>query len=97
MLKLSQNTLDKLNEMLSEAGYLVRNEKGNFKSGHCLIESTKTIVLNKFSTVETKVAYLLEIIHNLPIDENSLEEKNRKLLLEIRQMQIPEDSARLPE
>ena len=78
MIKLTQHSLDKLEELLVMAGYTIRNEKGNFKSGSCLIESSNIIVLNKFAPVEAKVAYLVEAIHNLHLDENLLDEKNRK-------------------
>ena len=80
MIKLTQHSLDKLEELLVMAGYTVRNERGNFKSGSCLVESSNVIVLNKFAPVEAKVAYLIEAIHNLELDENLLDEKNLKYL-----------------
>lgn len=85
MIKLTQHSLDKLEEMLIMAGYKVRNERGNFKSGACQIESSNIIVLNKFAPVESKVSYLIEAIRSLNIDENLLDEKNRKLLNEVKQ------------
>ena len=88
MIKLNQHSLDKLEELLVNAGYTIRNEKGNFKSGTCLLESSNVIVLNKFAPVEAKVTYLLEIIRDLNLDEKLLEEKNRKFLQQIRQMSI---------
>ncbi len=88
MIKLNQHSLDKLEELLVNAGYTIRNEKGNFKSGTCLLESSNVIVLNKFAPVEAKVTYLLEIIRDLNLDENVLEEKNMKFLQQIRQMSI---------
>ena len=88
MIKLNQHTLDKLEELLVNAGYTVRNEKGNFKSGSCLLEDSNIIVLNKFAPVEAKVGYLLEAIRELNIDENALEEKNRKFLQQIRQTNL---------
>ena len=88
MIKLNQHSLDKLEELLVNAGYTIRNEKGNFKSGTCLLESSNVIVLNKFAPVEAKVTYLLEIIRDLNLDENILEENSRKFLQQIRQMSI---------
>ena len=88
MIKLTQHSLDKLEELLKISGYTVRNERGNFKSGSCLIESSNVIVLNKFAPVESKVAYLIEAIQHLSIDENILDEKNRKFLQLIKQTNI---------
>ena len=84
MMKLTQHTLEKIEDLLTMAGYKVRNEKGNFKSGSCQIESSKIIVLNKFAPVEAKVSYLVEAIQGLTLDETLLDEKNIKLLNEIR-------------
>ena len=66
------------------AGYTVRNEKGNFKSGSCLIEASNVIVLNKFAPVEAKVAYLVDAIHHLSLNEDLLDEKNKKFLQQVK-------------
>ena len=83
-MKLTQHTLDKLEALLLQAGYSIRNEKGNFKSGSCVLETSKVIVLNKFAPVETKVGFVLDAIQAIAIDETLLDERNRKLLLEIK-------------
>lgn len=88
MLKLTQSTLDKLEELLVLGGYKVRHEKGNFKSGSCIIETSKIIVLNKFSPVEAKVSYLIEAIQTLQLDESLLDDRYLKLLADARQMKL---------
>jgi hypothetical protein len=88
MIKLTQHSLDKLEELLVMAGYTVRNEKGNFKSGSCQIESSNIIVLNKFAPVEAKVTYLIDAVQKLNIDENLLDEKNSKFLSLVKQTTI---------
>ena len=88
MIKLTQHSLDKLEELLVMAGYAVRNEKGNFKSGSCLIESSNVIVLNKFAAVESKVAYLIDAIHHLSLDESLLDDKNKKLLQQVKETKV---------
>ncbi len=88
MIKLTQHSLDKLEELLVMAGYAVRNERGNFKSGSCQIDSSNIIVLNKFAPVEAKVTYLIDAVQKLNIDENLLDEKNRKFLSQVKQTTI---------
>jgi hypothetical protein len=88
MIKLTQHSLDKLEELLIMAGYTVRNERGNFKSGSCLVENSNIIVLNKFAPVEAKVTYLIEAIQSLNLDENLLDEKNRKFLEQVKSTDI---------
>jgi hypothetical protein len=40
-MKLTQTTLDKLEDILSESEFVVRYERGNFQSGWCLLEAKK--------------------------------------------------------
>ena len=88
MIKPTQHSLDRLAELYSLAGYTIRNEKGNFKSGSCLIETSKIIVLNKFSPVEAKIAFLIETLQQLAIDESLLDEKNLRFYHELKQTEI---------
>lgn len=88
MLKLTQSTLDKLEELLVLGGYKVRHEKGNFKSGSCIVEQSKLIILNKFSTTEVKVSFLIEAIRLLTLDESLMDERYLKLLKEVRQTEL---------
>ena len=88
MIKLTQHSLDKLEELLILAGYKIRNEKGNFKSGSCVIEHSKILVLNKFAPVEAKVSYLIEAIQSLTLDESLMDDKFLRFLQEVRQTEI---------
>jgi len=65
MIKFTPVYLKKLEESLKESSYDVRYEKGNFKSGYCLLEAKKVVVINKFSTLESRIQSLAEIIVNL--------------------------------
>jgi hypothetical protein len=88
MIKRTQHSLDKLEELYAQAGYTIRHEKGNFRSGSCIMETSKIIVLNKFSAVETKIVFLIESLQKVAVDETLLDEKNRKLLHELKQTEI---------
>jgi hypothetical protein len=93
MIKLTQATLDKLEELLILGGYKVRTEKGNFKSGSCIVEHSKLIVLNKFSPVETKVGFLIEAIQKLDLDVSMMDDRYLKLLSEVRAAEITKSEA----
>jgi len=73
---------------MSETDYILRYEKGNFKSGYCIINETKVAVINKFFALEGKVNSLIEIIKSIPVDEAKLSEKNRKAYQEITQKEL---------
>lgn len=87
MIKLTQTTLDKLTELLLLAGFTIRHEKGNFKSGSCMIESGKLIVLNKFSPVESRVTFLIDVLKKIKIDDSLLDDKRKSFLKEALKFQ----------
>ena len=65
MAKFTPAYLKKLEELLKEQTYEVRYEKGNFRSNYCLLEAKRVVVINKFSTLESRIQALIEIITTL--------------------------------
>jgi hypothetical protein len=65
MVKYTPATLKKLEDALKEYSYEVRYEKGNFRSGYCVLEAKKVVVVNKFSTLESRIQALIEITQQL--------------------------------
>jgi len=85
MFKYTQHTLDKIEELLNEAGYNIRYEKGNFKSGYCILEDKKVAVVNKFFSVEARINALIDIISEIELDETLLSEASKKILTQVLQ------------
>ena len=88
MLTLTTHTLEKLELLLKSAGYKVRYEKGNFKTGACMLLSSKVVVVNKFSNLESKIQALTELLRELDIDLNLLDDKQTALLQQIKQTRL---------
>ncbi|MEY4030043.1 MAG: hypothetical protein RJA90_1242 [Bacteroidota bacterium] len=44
MIKFTKHFLKKLEDLLSELGFVLRYEKGNFQSGYCLVEHRNILV-----------------------------------------------------
>ncbi|HZY39801.1 MAG TPA: hypothetical protein VFE53_24270 [Mucilaginibacter sp.] len=88
MLTITNHTLEKLEMLVRTAGYRVRYEKGNFKTGACLLLHTKVIVVNKFSGLESKILAIAELIRALEIDYNLLDDKQAALLHQLKQTTI---------
>jgi hypothetical protein len=88
-LPLTNHTLEKLETLLFAMGYKVRYEKGNFKTGSCLLEHNKVVVVNKFSNLEGKIAALVALVKQTNnTDENLLEEKQRQFYLSLQQTEL---------
>jgi hypothetical protein len=78
-MKYTQTTLDKLEKIVEEAGYVIRYERGTFQSGYCILEQKKVVVLNKFLQIEGRINTLIDLIPQLGIQPTSLSEESRKL------------------
>jgi len=79
-MKYTVTTLDKIEKILHESGYVIRYERGNFQSGYCILEEKKVLVLNKFLDLEGRVNTLIDIIPQLILDPESLAADSRKVL-----------------
>ena len=78
-LKYNPSTLEKIEKITEEAGYVLRYERGTFQSGYCILEQKKVVVLNKFLQIEGRINTLIDLIPQLNIDPNKLSADNRKL------------------
>jgi hypothetical protein len=88
MLTLTTHTLEKLEILLRTAGYRVRYEKGNFKTGACLLLNNRVIVVNKFSNLESKIQAIVELVRELELDYNLLDDKQITFLQQIKQTKL---------
>jgi hypothetical protein len=79
----TKHQLQKIEDLLVEAGYQVRYEKGSFQSGCCLVEERKIAVVNKFFETEGRINTLLDIVDKIELPTEGVSEKSQKLLKEI--------------
>ena len=82
-LRFTPSTLEKIEKNVSEAGYIIRYERGTFQSGYCVLESKKVVVLNKFLQTEGRINTLIDLVSNLPIVADHLSVDSKKLFEEI--------------
>lgn len=71
--------MSKLEDLINEGGFLVRYEKGNFKSGYCVLKENKLVLVNNFLPLEGRINILIELVKNLPLEQNFLSDKSSKL------------------
>ncbi len=82
-IKLTKSFQKKLELLLESQDYKIRFEKGNFKSGYCIIRNNKVIIINKYFTVEGKINALIEIIESLKITPDSCSKEHVSTLNKI--------------
>jgi hypothetical protein len=82
-MKYTQLTLDKLEKVIEEVGYVLRYERGTFQSGYCILESKKVVVLNRFLQTEGRINTVIDLIPQLDINPDALTVESKKLYAEI--------------
>jgi hypothetical protein len=82
-MKYTQTTLDKLQSIPEQAGYVLRYERGTFQSGYCILELKKVVVLNKFLQTEGRINTLIDLIPQLDINTDILTEDSKRMYMDI--------------
>ncbi len=76
-------TLEKIEKIISEVGYIIRYERGTFQSGYCILESKRVVVLNKFLQTEGRINTLIDLLPILNIEADHLSAESRKMFEEV--------------
>ena len=87
-LSYTQHTLDKLEALLKSLGFKLRYEKGNFKTGSCLLEKDRMVIVNRFSNLESKINALASLLQQSDTDDNLLDDKQKAFLYVLKQTKI---------
>ncbi|MDX2190680.1 MAG: hypothetical protein SFY32_12530 [Bacteroidota bacterium] len=88
MVKYTNQFLNKLEDIFAESEFILRYEKGNFKSGYCILKEQRIIIVNKYYTLEGKINCLIDILRGLPMEMAKFKDKTRDFYLEITQTQL---------
>jgi hypothetical protein len=89
MSRLTKGYLSKLEELVSEGGFMVRYERGNFKSGYCILKENRLVLINNFLPLDGRINTMMDLALNLELQEENLSVKSRRLLAEIREEKRP--------
>jgi hypothetical protein len=82
-MKYTKHFLKKAEDLFAEMDYIIRYERGSFKSGYCIVEDRKIAVINKFFDIEARINTLVEILHLTEIDLERLSETGRSVYKEM--------------
>ena len=82
-MKYTQHTLDKIEKVIEEGGYVIRYERGTFQSGYCILQSKKVVVLNKFFQTEGRINTLIDLFPQLDIHFDALTLESQKMFEEM--------------
>lgn len=82
-MKYTQSSLNKLESIPEQSGYVLRYERGTFQSGYCILEERKVVVLNKFLQIEGRINTLIDLIPQLDINTELLTGEAKKVYMDI--------------
>lgn len=86
-IKYTKHFLNKLEDLFAESDYVLRYEKGNFKSGYCVLKDQKIAIVNKYYTQEGKINTLIDIVKEITLDTTNFNDKNQKFYKELTKLQ----------
>ena len=87
--KYTKTYLDKIENLFAASEYMLRYEKGNFKSGYCILKEIKVVVVNKYFPIEGKINALIDILKELRLNPKDFTQKvNQDLLQELQQTEL---------
>ena len=82
-MKYTQHTLDKIEKVIEDGGYVIRYERGTFQSGYCILQDRKVVVLNKFFQTEGRINTLVDLLPQLEVNFDALTHESQKLYEEL--------------
>ncbi len=86
--KYTKQYLHKLEDLMAETDFALRYERGNFKSGYCILNTEKVAVINKYFSREGKINCLLDIIKSIDVDIEKLSNRNQSLFHDLSQTKL---------
>ncbi|WP_297336323.1 hypothetical protein [Algoriphagus sp.] len=88
-IRFTKHFLDKLENLFAASDYILRYEKGNFKSGYCVLKETKIVIVNKYFPLEGKINALIDILSELQFNPQDFDKKSdQEFLKELKQTQL---------
>ncbi|SFT17113.1 hypothetical protein [Sphingobacterium wenxiniae] len=88
MISYTQHNLGKLEDLLNELGYRLRFEKGSFRTAACVLQNTRVIVVNKFSTMEVRIQSLIQLLQEMEVDTSLLDDKKKEFYRTIKKAEL---------
>ena len=73
--------LEELTQIAAQFGFVTRKEKGGFRSGNCVLNSQKIIVVNVLAPYEARVSIIARVLAELPLDSVFLKPAVREYIV----------------
>lgn len=72
-----------LEQLVEQAGYTIRKERGTFRGDHCIMEGDKLVVMNKKKPLQQQVGLLARVLYDKQLQDIYIKPAVRKDLEEL--------------
>jgi len=79
----TEKLLLELEQLVEQAGYTIRKEKGTFRGDSCIVEGEKLVVLNKKKPEQQQVGLLARVLKDRELQDIYIKPVVRKNLEEL--------------
>lgn len=79
----TEQLLLELEQLVEQAGYTIRKEKGTFRGDSCVMEGDKLVVLNKKKPEQQQVGLLARVLKDQPLRDIYIKPAVRRQLEEL--------------
>lgn len=75
--------LMELEQLVEQAGYTIRKERGTFRGDHCVVEGDKLVVVNKNKPPQEQVGLMARVLMDKDLQDTYIKPVVRKELEEL--------------
>ncbi|MDZ7772709.1 MAG: hypothetical protein U5K31_08230 [Balneolaceae bacterium] len=75
--------LMELENLVEQAGYTIRRERGTFRGDHCVMEGDKLVVVNKNKPPQEQVGLMARVLQDRDLQDTYIKPAVRKELEEL--------------
>lgn len=72
--------LMELEDLVEQAGYTIRKERGTFRGDHCVVEGDKLVVVNKNKPSQEQVGLMARVLKDRDLQDTYIKPAVRKEL-----------------
>lgn len=83
-----RGALQKVEKQITDLGFKIRYERGNFKAGYCIVQQSKVIIVNKFYNNEARYNCLIEIMESNGIKQELNTEEQKEVAVEEPEQEV---------
>lgn len=76
----AEKLIEELEAIIAQHGYIIRREKGSFRSNDCTLDGSNYLIINKLHPLEHQISILAKLIFDKHLDQTFIKPVVRREL-----------------